>query len=42
MVANLDSNSDSTLEAALGKENEINSLRDDLRKQLTKDIEKDK
>ncbi len=42
MVSNLDSNNDNTLEPALIKEKEINSLRDELRRKLTKDIEKDK
>ena len=41
MVENLDSNNNN-LESALEKENEINSLRDDLRKQLIKEIKKEK
>lgn len=42
MIDNLNSTKNISLEPAMIKENEIDSLRNQLRKELTKDIEKDK
>ena len=42
MTQNIEANGDITLEPAMLKEGEINNFRNSLRKDLTKEIEKDK